>query len=189
MSARVLVAGIGNVFLTDDGFGSAVVARLGRAGVGDVPRLPDGVRVVDYGIRGMHLAYDLLDEWDALVLVDALPDRGEPGRVDVLEIGADDVEQGPVDAHGMDPATVLATLKALGGDLPARTLVVGCQVADTDDGMGLTPVVEAAVDEAVRTVRAVVAPLGRRDGGGLRCAWASPDGWSRWSTATATSSR
>ncbi len=146
----ILVAGIGNVFQTDDGFGPAVVARLDSA----AEPVPDDVRVVDYGIRGMHLAYDLLDDWDALVLVDALPGRGEPGRVGVLEIGADDVTTGgQVDAHGMDPATVLATLAALGGTLPQRTLLVGCQVQDTDDGMGLTPTVEAAVDEAVRTVR------------------------------------
>ena len=114
MPARMLVAGIGNVFLTDDGFGPAVVAGLAAE------PLPAGVRVVDYGIRGMHLAYDLLDQLDALVLVDALPCRGEPGRVEVLEVGHDDlVPGGPVDAHGMDPATVLATLAALGGDLPA----------------------------------------------------------------------
>ena len=78
---RVLVAGIGNVFRTDDGFGCAVVGRLsGEA-------WPDGVRVVDYGIRGLHLAYDLLDHWDALVMVDALPDRGAVGSVGVVGVG------------------------------------------------------------------------------------------------------
>src|SRR3954463_3087756 len=124
--ARVLVAGIGNVFAADDGFGSEVARLLaGRP-------CPDGVRVVDYGVRGMHLAYDLLEPWDALVLVDAVPDRGRVGAVGVLEIGPADVRGGAqVDAHGMDPATVLATLSALGGRLPAHTLLVGCQVADT----------------------------------------------------------
>jgi len=146
----ILVAGTGNVFQTDDGFGPAVVARLSSA----TDPMPESVRVVDYGIRGMHLAYDLLEEWDALVLVDALPDHGEPGRVDVLEIGASDVASGgQVDAHGMDPATVLATLAALGGTLPPRTVLVGCQVSDTDEGMGLTPVVDAAIDQAVRHVQ------------------------------------
>jgi hydrogenase maturation protease len=146
--SRVLVAGIGNVFRTDDGFGSEVARRL----VG-LP-WPDGVRVVDYGIRGLHLAYDLLEPWDALVLVDALPDRGSVGSVAVLDIGPDDVGAGrAVDAHGMDPATVLASLAALGGSLPARTLLVGCQVAETADGMGLTPSVEAAVSAAVATLR------------------------------------
>jgi hydrogenase maturation protease len=149
---RILVAGIGNVFRTDDGFGCAVARRLAAG------PWPDGVRVVDYGIRGLHLAYDLLDPWDALVLVDALPDRGAVGAVAVMAVGADDVTGGPaVDAHGMDPATVLASLAALGGSLPARTVVVGCQVADTGDGMGLTPPVEAAVDDAAATVRALVA--------------------------------
>jgi hydrogenase maturation protease len=148
---RILVAGIGNVFRTDDGFGCAVARRLAAG------PCPDGVRVIDYGIRGLHLAYDLLEPWDALVLVDALPDRGAVGAVAVVAVGAGDVAGGPaVDAHGMDPATVLASLAALGGSLPARTLVVGCQVADTGDGMGLTPPVEAAVDDAVATVRTLL---------------------------------
>jgi hydrogenase maturation protease len=148
---RVLVAGIGNVFRSDDGFGCEVARRLSR--------LPwrDGVRVVDYGIRGMHLAYDLLDSWDALIMVDALPDRGQVGAVAVQEIGPEHVGvRTQVDAHAMDPATVLATLAALGGRLPPRTLVVGCQVAETGEGMGFTPLVDAAVDEAVRTVHTVV---------------------------------
>jgi hydrogenase maturation protease len=148
---RILVAGIGNVFRTDDGFGCDVVRRLAGED------WPAGVRVADYGIRGLHLAYDLLDSWDVLVLVDALPDRGNVGSVTVIGIGPGDVGQGrQVDAHAMDPATVLASLAALGGSLPARTLVVGCQVADTGDGMGLTPPVAEAVERAVRTVRELV---------------------------------
>ncbi len=151
---RILVAGIGNIFASDDGFGCAVVRQLAGS------PLPDGVRAVDYGIRGMHLAYDLLDPWDALVLVDAVPDRGAPGTIELLEIGAEHVAGRPgVDAHGMDPATVLATLAALGGALPARTLLVGCQVTVTAEGMGLTPTVEAAVAEAIRVVRDCVAGL------------------------------
>ena len=150
-SPRVLVAGIGNVFHSDDGFGSEVARRLAA-----LP-WPDGVRIVDYGIRGLHLAYDLLEPWDALVMVDALPDRGRVGSVTALSIGPHDVGDGArVDAHGMDPATVLASLTALGGRLPPRTLLVGCQVAETGDGMGLTPPVAAAVDEAVHAVRGVV---------------------------------
>jgi hydrogenase maturation protease len=148
----VLVAGIGNIFRTDDGFGPAVVERLGRV---------SGARVVDYGIRGMHLAYDLLAGWDALVLIDALPDRGTPGRLAVLEIGAGDVVTGgPVDAHGMDPATVLATLHSLGGRLPARTVLVGCEVSDTGHGIGLTPTVRSSVDSAAAAVRSVLAGVG-----------------------------
>ena len=149
---RVLVAGIGNVFRTDDGFGSEVARRLAA-----LP-WPDGVRVVDYGIRGMHLAYDLLDPWDALVLVDALPGGDGVGTVEVLEIGAEHLGTGgQVDAHGMDPATVLANLAALGGRLPPSTLLVGCRIAETGEGMGLTPVAAAAVDEAVRAVQRLVA--------------------------------
>ena len=151
MERRVLVAGIGNVFRTDDGFGSEVARRLAP-----LPR-PDGVRVVDYGIRGMHLAYDLLDPWDALVLIDALPGTDDVGTVVVLEINADDVAAGgSIDAHGMDPATVLANLAALGGRLPPRTHLVGCRVAATGEGMGLTPLVAGAVDEAVRAVQGLV---------------------------------
>ena len=149
---RVLIAGIGNVFRTDDGFGPEVARRL--AGL----PWPDGVRVSDYGIRGLHLTYDLLDPWEALVLVDALPDRGEVGRVVVLEIGAEHVGAvSRMDAHSMDPATVLAALGTLGGRLPPRTLLVGCQVADTGDGMGLTPPVAAAVERAVDAVQDLVA--------------------------------
>jgi hydrogenase maturation protease len=149
---RVLIAGIGNVFRTDDGFGPEVARRL--AGL----PWPDGVRVSDYGIRGLHLTYDLLDPWEALVLVDALPDRGEVGRVVVLEIGAEHVGAvSRMDAHSMEPATVLAALGTLGGRLPPRTLLVGCQVADTGDGMGLTPPVAAAVERAVDAVQDLVA--------------------------------
>ena len=149
---RILVAGIGNVFRTDDGFGPEVARRLSA-----LP-CPPAVRVTDYGIRGLHLAYDLLDPWDVLVLIDALPDRGRVGSVVLLEIGDEHVGAAAgVDAHGMDPASVLATVPALGGRLPPRTLLVGCQVSDTGDAMGLTPEVVAAVDEAVMTVRAVLA--------------------------------
>ena len=90
-------------------------------------------------------------------MVDALPDRGAVGSVTVVEVAPEDVGTGQqVDAHGMDPATVLASVAALGGSLPPRTLVVGCQVGDTSDGMGLTPAVAAAVDGAARTVRHLV---------------------------------
>src|SRR4051812_22119856 len=109
-AARVLVAGIGNVFATDDGFGPEVARRLAAR------RWPDGVRVVDYGVRGLHLAYDLLAPWDAALLADALPDQGSVGTVAALEIGPEPVRPGgQVDAHATAPATVLASLTALGG--------------------------------------------------------------------------
>jgi hydrogenase maturation protease len=143
------VAGIGNLFLTDDGFGSEVARRLAQAPV------PDGVRVVDYGIRGMHLAYDLLDGYDALVVIDALPGDGSPGELSVLEVGADDLGEGELDAHGMAPVAVLASLGQLGGSLPP-TYVVGCRPADVGEGMGLTPEVAAAVGPAVTLVHEVL---------------------------------
>jgi hydrogenase maturation protease len=158
MASRVLVAGIGNIFLGDDGFGSEVLRHV-------IDRVSgtEGVRATDYGIGGMHLAYDLLEDWDALVLVDAIPDGGAPGTVHVFEAdhGSPDAPAG-VDAHGMDPATVFANLRALGGTAP-RTVVVGCEVADVADGMGLSEPVQAAVPEAVRAVEAAVTMLRAED--------------------------
>jgi hydrogenase maturation protease len=139
----VLVAGIGNLFSSDDGFGPEVVRRMGE-------RADDQVRVVDYGIRGMHLAYDLLDGYDALVIVDAVP-RGEPGEITVLEVGPEDLGADDFDPHGMNPVAVLASLSSLGGTLPP-TYVVGCCPASTADGIGLGTTVAAAVPLAVEAV-------------------------------------
>ena len=153
MTARVLVAGIGNLFLGDDGFGPEVVRRLLGEGA-----VPDGVRVVDYGIRGMHLAYDLLEGYDALVLVDAVPEAGSPGEVTVLEVGPADLGHGALDAHGMDPVAVLAGLDTLGGTLP-RTFVVGCRVASVAEGIGLSAPVAASVPTALHAVRRLLADV------------------------------
>jgi hydrogenase maturation protease len=156
MATRVLVAGIGNLFLGDDGFGPEVVRRLAEQHA-----LPAGVRVIDYGIRGMHLAYDLLDPCDALVLVDALPaggTAGEVGEVEVLEVSADQLGGGEFDAHGMNPVAMLSGVDRLGGALPP-TYVVGCRVAGVAEGIGLSAPVAAAVPEAVAAVRALVARL------------------------------
>jgi hydrogenase maturation protease len=157
----VLVAGIGNLFCSDDGFGPEVARRLGS-------RAPEGVRVVDYGIRGMHLAYDLLDGYDVLVLVDAAPVGQSPGDVAVLEVGPSDLGgadlggadlAGPdLDAHGMSPVAVLASLDRLGGTLP-RTYVVGCRPATTEEGIGLSDPVAAAVPVAVETVAGLLDDL------------------------------
>jgi hydrogenase maturation protease len=159
MTSRILIAGIGNIFLGDDGFGPEVLRHVfGRVNGAE------GVRATDYGIGGMHLAYDLLEDWNALVLVDAIPNRGSPGTVHVFEAdhGSPDAPAG-LDAHGMDPATVFASLRALGGS-PPRTIVVGCEVADVGDGMGLSEPVEAAVPEAARAVESAVAMLRAEDG-------------------------
>lgn len=114
---------------------------------------------VDYGIRGMHLAYDLLDEWEALVLVDALPNRGHAGTLHVFE--ADHETLSPtagLEAHSMDPAAVFATLAVLGGT-PPRTIVVGCEVETVEEGVGLSPPVAAAVSGAVAAINDVVTDL------------------------------
>jgi hydrogenase maturation protease len=148
-----LVAGIGNIFLGDDGFGPEVMRHVSRTL--DGPR----VHLVDYGIRGMHLAYDLLEHWDALVLVDALPSRGKPGTVHVFEAEHETLTAtANLDAHAMDPAAVFASLAALGGE-PPYTVVVGCEVASVCDGIGLSDPVTAAVPEAVHAVEGVVARL------------------------------
>jgi hydrogenase maturation protease len=149
--SRVLVAGIGNVFLGDDGFGVEVVRRIDPAG------LPECVDVADYGIRGVHLAYDLLDgRHSTLVLVDAVPLDDAPGTLALLEAdpAADEPEVGVPDAHGMHPQAVLQLLRSLGGHVD-RVLVVGCRPAVVDERMGLSDVVAAAVDDAVRLVTEV----------------------------------
>ena len=153
MAARILVAGIGNIFLGDDGFGSEVIRHA------EIPSEDADLRVIDYGISGMHLAYDLLEDWDTLVLVDAVPNRGNPGALHVFEADHES-GSGPVglDAHSMDPATVFASLRALGGR-PPYTVVVGCEAASTEEGMGLTDPVAEAVPRAARAVREIVAAL------------------------------
>ena len=167
MIGRTLVAGIGNVFLSDDAFGVEVAHRLaGRA-------LPEGVRAEDYGIRGVHLAYELLEGYDTLVLIDAVPLGQPPGTLAVIEPEVDPDPDGArvVDAHTMNPDVVLATLARLGGSV-GRTVIVGCQPADLREGMGLSPAVAAAVDDAadlcleVLAAVAAEAPLAQSAQGG-----------------------
>ena len=156
LTGRVLVGGVGNIFFGDDGFGVEVARRLTAPGVKD--RLPDGVQVGDYGTSGMHLAYDLADHgYDTAILVDAAP-RGEPpGTLTVLEIRPEDRPTLTADGtasfngHGMQPEVVLGVLGMLGAK-PGRILVVGCEPARLDDGIGLSEPVAAAVEEAVALV-------------------------------------
>lgn len=153
MTARILVAGIGNIFLGDDGFGSEVLRHA------EIPQHGSQVRVVDYGIRGMHLAYDLLEGWDTLVLVDAVPSRGNPGALHVFQADHDWwSDPTRLDAHNMDPATVFANLRALGGT-PPYTVVVGCEAGSVEEGMGLSEPVAKAVPRAARAVEEIVAAL------------------------------
>jgi hydrogenase maturation protease len=150
----ILVAGVGNIFLSDDGFGPEVVRYL----AGEAQPLPVQARLVDYGIRGMHLAYDLLEGYDALVLVDARPGPGTGGDLVVLEIGPDNIQGGEFDAHGMDPMSVLGALPDLGGE-PMPTYLVGCRPAELTEGIGLTPAVQDAVPAAAAAVRRLVQQL------------------------------
>ncbi len=143
----VLVAGIGNVFLGDDGFGVEVIRRL------DADRLPAGVVATDYGIRGVHLAYDLLDgDYQTLIMVDALPTGERPGTVSVIEVdtAADELPV-PVNAHVMHPQAVLSTVHALGGQV-GRVLVVGCEPVSVEPRMSLSEPVAAAIGAAVDAV-------------------------------------
>ncbi|PEG32893.1 peptidase M52, partial [Mycolicibacterium agri] len=119
MTSRILVAGIGNIFLGDDGFGPEVIRHVPQRLAGS------RVQLVDYGIKGMHLAYDLLDGCEALILIDAIPSRGAPGTIHVFEADHESLTATVgLDAHAMDPAAVFASLNALGGT-PPYTIVIG----------------------------------------------------------------
>lgn len=157
---RVLVAGIGNVFLADDGWGVALAGRLATRAV------PRGVDVVDFGIRGMDLAYAMLDGYDAVVFLDATPRGDRPGTLYVIEPDLDDIEM-TIDAHGMDPVKVLALARTLSTEPLPRTLVVGCEPetrmsADDEDIVAdLTEPVRASLDPAVRLVEDLLEDLTR----------------------------
>ena len=157
----ILIAGVGNIFLGDDGFGVEVARRLAAR------ELPRGVRVVDFGIRGLDLAYTLLDgAHDVTILVDATPRGGAPGTVYLIEPDpsgeADYAGQAPVlEAHGMEPMKVLRMVRWMGSE-PKRMFVVGCEpltLGPEEGAMGLSAPVEAAVDEAVKLIESLVAKV------------------------------
>ena len=157
---RVLVAGVGNIFLGDDGFGVEVVRRLAER------EMPEGVEVKDFGIRGMDLAYALHEDYEAVVFVDAVPRGEEPGTVYLIEPEIEDDGEVSLDTHGMDPVKVIKLSRALGAK-PTRTLVVGCEPQvvlsgeDYDDmSMELSEPVQAAVGEAVKLVESLVEEIG-----------------------------
>jgi len=147
---RILVAGIGNIFLGDDGFGVRVVEELAREPLG-----PD-VTVADFGIRGIHLAYELADgKYDTAILVDAVSRGGAPGTLYTIEAEVDDEDaMDGADAHNLTPAVVIAWVRKLG--VSCRILVVGCEPASLEESMTLSPAVANAIDEAVRLVRNLV---------------------------------
>lgn len=160
----VLVAGVGNIFLSDDAFGVEAVTRLARE------NLPPGVEAADFGIRGMHLAYQLLEGYEALVLIDAMARDKAPGTVTVIEPELDSTPDGSVlDAHGMAPDEVVALIGSLarqtGSAAPGRIYVVGCEPASCAEGIGLSPVVEAAIGPALEAVRQLINQVMAEGGG------------------------
>jgi hydrogenase maturation protease len=157
-AARILVAGVGNIFLGDDAFGVEVVRRMAHRPV------PPEVLVIDFGIRGIDLAYALLEDFDGAVLVDAVSRGGEPGTLYVLEPDLDnlgDPSEGPpvVEAHRLDPVNVLRLAQALGGPAPALR-IVGCEpgTLDTAEERGslLSGPVEAAVAAAITLIEGLI---------------------------------
>lgn len=151
-ASNVLVAGVGNVFLGDDGFGVEVVRRLAGRTL--------AARVADFGIRGFDLACALLEPYDLVVLVDAVRRGGTPGTLYLMEV--DGSAGGPVDlqGHSMDPAQVIRNAQAM-GTIRARVLLVGCEPESFGEpeigSMGLSRRVEGAVGEAIRMIEQVLA--------------------------------
>lgn len=155
---RILIACIGNIFLGDDGFGTEVARRLASR------TLPPEVTLKDFGIRGLDLTYTLLDPYELVILVDACPRGGDPGSVYLIEPdpAAGDAAPLHIEAHAMNPMSVLRTVQAMGG-APAKIMLVGCEPADMgsqEEGkLGLSEPVEAAVDEAIALIETLVSKL------------------------------
>lgn len=153
---RILIAGIGNIFLGDDAFGVEVAQRLARRA------LPDEVRVIDFGIRGLDLTYALLDGYETVILVDAVPRGGAPGTLYVMEPARGEAGRASIATHGMDPVQVLRLAEAMGGKVE-RLLLVGCEPAAADDyedmRTGLSASVRAAVAEAIPLLESLIARL------------------------------
>ncbi len=167
---RILIACIGNIFLGDDSFGVEVAQSLMSR---KTKRYPEGVQVVDFGIRGIDLAYTLLDNYDTLVLVDAVSRGGTPGTLYLIEpdLAGIDPEKGveagraAMEAHSMDPLKVLAFARTLGAQ-PIHTFLVGCEPAPLNESeehaamqMGLSEPVRASIDEAVKMIDSLVDTL------------------------------
>jgi hydrogenase maturation protease len=153
----ILVAGIGNIFLGDDAFGVEVARRLATR------KLPEAVRVVDFGIRGFDLAYALQDGYESTILVDACPHGQRPGTVSLIEPdlkALDDPEsaQPAADAHAMNPVSVLRMARAMNIEV-RNILLVGCEpetLGGEEGQMGLSAPVEAAIDCAVELVESLI---------------------------------
>jgi hydrogenase maturation protease len=155
---RILVAGIGNAWLRDDGFGGEVAKRLGER------ELPEEAAVFDFGTGGLDLAYEVMRGYDALILLDVSRQGGEPGTLYVMEADEDEVDAGIEDGqvinpHGMDPQTVLRFVKSLGA-WPGKVVVIACEPAEVEAmGFGLSDGVAGAVDGAVNLVLETIETL------------------------------
>lgn len=153
----ILVAGIGNIFLGDDAFGVEVVRRLFNR------KLPEGVRVVDFGIRGFDLAYALQDGYETTIFVDACPHGEAPGTLYVIEPDLKTLDDGDappavIEAHAMNPVSVLRMARAMNIEVKS-VLLVGCEpesLGGEEGRMGLSKPVEAAVESAVNLVESVI---------------------------------
>jgi hydrogenase maturation protease len=154
----ILIAGVGNAWLRDDGFGGEVARRLEQR------ELPAGVSVMDAGTGGLDLAYEVMRGYDGLVILDVSKQGGEPGTLYVMEPEEGEIEGGIEDGavinpHGMDPQTVLRFVKSIGA-WPGRVVVIACEPAQVEEmGWGLSDDVRAAVDRAVDLVIETVAEL------------------------------
>jgi hydrogenase maturation protease len=156
-SDRILVAGIGNIFLGDDAFGVEVVKEMTKS------ELPEGVNVVDFGIRSYDLAYAIMDGYAATVLVDTTARGNAPGTLYLIELdpeGLAKLEEVP-DGHSLGPVQVLRLVQSLGGEIP-QLYLVGCEpaVLEAEDGeISLSESVRAAVPKAVEMIRTLVNDL------------------------------
>jgi hydrogenase maturation protease len=144
----VLVAGVGNLFFGDDAFGVEVARQL----VGDPPI---GARVGDFGIRALHLAYELLRPIELCIVADCVARGGAPGTLYVIEPEVEDIAGAVGDAHGMNLSIVFSAVRELGGTLP-RVLIVGCEPETVDPGIGLSHVVTSAIPGALQLIRDLI---------------------------------
>ena len=156
--SKILVAGVGNIFMGDDAFGSEVARRLMDEG------LPAEVQVTDFGIRSYDLAYALMDGYDVTILVDATSQKQPPGTVYLIEPDRgqlDQIDEMMADPHSMSPVNVLRMLRTL-GSTPGKLYLIGCEPAilDVEDGrIGLSEVVEAAIPQAIELIKSLVHDL------------------------------